>query len=298
MASSRESRHFMNNQRPRKRQSKTTRASTERARKRLLDKRRASGWRRGYDGAWAKARAVHLQREPLCRFCREQGKVVAATVVDHIVPIAERPDLRLDHSNLRSLCKPCHDSRTAAEQGFNKQHGQARPDWLLKPRCAVTLVCGPPGSGKSSYVVDHAAHKDIVIDLDDIRSQVSGLPIYQSGKEWLGPALAARNSRLARLAAERASSRAWVIVSAPSAGQRKWWQDQLAADRVVLCDVPPAECKRRIRSDQRRAAVLDQHLLAVDEWWAIERGLQMPKALKRGCAADGTPTDPAHPWNA
>jgi 5-methylcytosine-specific restriction protein A len=36
-----------------------------------------------------------------------------ASDVDHIKPITERPDLRLDPSNFRSLCGPCHGKRTA-----------------------------------------------------------------------------------------------------------------------------------------------------------------------------------------
>lgn len=94
---------------------------SERARKAAIDRRRPSAARRGYDAAWRRFRRYHLDViEPLCRFCRERGLIVAAEVVDHIISIEERPDLRLDHNNLRSLCKRCHDERTAAEQGFNR----------------------------------------------------------------------------------------------------------------------------------------------------------------------------------
>ena len=36
-------------------------------------------------------RNIQLSREPLCRFCGEQGRVVPATVVDHIQPISSHP---------------------------------------------------------------------------------------------------------------------------------------------------------------------------------------------------------------
>jgi 5-methylcytosine-specific restriction protein A len=87
---------------------------------RIADRFRGSACKRGYDRAWQKVRAVHLQREPLCRFCFEQGTLRPADVVDHVQTINERPDLRLDRANLRSLCKPCHDARTAREQAFGK----------------------------------------------------------------------------------------------------------------------------------------------------------------------------------
>ena len=49
--------------------------------------------------------------------CDEAGRLVEATVVDHVIPIRARPDLRLTLSNLQALCKPCHDRKTALEDG-------------------------------------------------------------------------------------------------------------------------------------------------------------------------------------
>ncbi len=42
--------------------------------------------------------------------CDEKGRAVPALVADHILTIEERPDLRLDETNLQSLCGPCHSS--------------------------------------------------------------------------------------------------------------------------------------------------------------------------------------------
>jgi len=64
---------------------------------------------------WKKARAAHLQSEPLCRSCRAIGKLVAAIIVDHIVQI-EHGGAPLDDANLQSMCKPCHNSKTRTEQ--------------------------------------------------------------------------------------------------------------------------------------------------------------------------------------
>lgn len=90
-------------------------------RKAEADDRRGSSTQRGYGYDWQQVRREHLQLEPLCRFCLGNSLVVAATVVDHIVTIREAPHMRLDHSNLRSLCKPCHDAHTAHTQGFAKK---------------------------------------------------------------------------------------------------------------------------------------------------------------------------------
>lgn len=58
---------------------------------------------------WQRLRDQRLRDEPLCRYCSEMGRVVAATVVDHIVPHRGERDLAFDPDNLQSLCAPCHD---------------------------------------------------------------------------------------------------------------------------------------------------------------------------------------------
>lgn len=90
-----------------------------------VDRRRGSPTARGYDAHWRRFRLWFLGLHPLCVMCTAEGRVVAAEVVDHIVSIRDRPDLRLDPSNCRALCKRHHDQRTATEQGF-AQHRTPR----------------------------------------------------------------------------------------------------------------------------------------------------------------------------
>ena len=65
---------------------------------------------------WQETRLWVLNNEPLCRSCIKQDRITAAVLVDHIVPLIARPDLRIDRDNLQSLCRECHDIKTAAEQ--------------------------------------------------------------------------------------------------------------------------------------------------------------------------------------
>lgn len=84
-------------------------------------------WRqRGYSSRWdgpGGIRQRHLQEHPLCVACGAEGRVVAATVVDHIVAWqkgateAERERLFADPANLQSLCASHHGKKTAAEDG-------------------------------------------------------------------------------------------------------------------------------------------------------------------------------------
>jgi 5-methylcytosine-specific restriction endonuclease McrA len=86
-----------------------------------------TGWRagketsaqRGYGYAWQQARERFLREHPLCCYCERDGRLAAATVVDHRVP--HRGDERLfwDETNWQPLCRPCHDvvKRREEQQG-------------------------------------------------------------------------------------------------------------------------------------------------------------------------------------
>ena len=56
-----------------------------------------------------------LNEHPLCRPCAENGFTVAATEIDHIVPVKHAPDRFLDASNWQPICRPCHARKTATE---------------------------------------------------------------------------------------------------------------------------------------------------------------------------------------
>ena len=71
---------------------------------------RQSAHKRGYDARWRLAREDFLRRNPLCAFHAKDGRVEAATVVDHIIPHKGDLELFWDESNWQPLCKHCHDS--------------------------------------------------------------------------------------------------------------------------------------------------------------------------------------------
>ena len=59
-----------------------------------------------------KARDTFLKSHPFCVVCHRP-----AGVVDHIISIYKRPDLRLDPENLQAMCESCHNRKTATEDG-------------------------------------------------------------------------------------------------------------------------------------------------------------------------------------
>lgn len=78
------------------------------------DAARGSADARGYGSQWAKIRRRILKRDKgLCQACLALGKYRPAKSVDHIKPKFEGGDDA--DENLQSLCKPCHDAKTASE---------------------------------------------------------------------------------------------------------------------------------------------------------------------------------------
>ncbi|MEM9043500.1 MAG: HNH endonuclease [Pseudomonadota bacterium] len=96
------------------------RAERERKRKAALDEKREQAHNRGYGWDWRRFRKAVIKDQPYCERCGSTDRLN----VDHIISVADRPDLRLDRSNVRVLCQSCHSSRTARDQGFAKRAGQ------------------------------------------------------------------------------------------------------------------------------------------------------------------------------
>lgn len=69
---------------------------------------------RGYGHAWRKLRKTILHRDGyLCVSCKRSDRYVPATDVDHIINKAKGGSD--DPSNLQSLCRKCHMTKTANE---------------------------------------------------------------------------------------------------------------------------------------------------------------------------------------
>ena len=79
------------------------------------ESRRLSPSQRGYDRQWQRLRRMKLARQPFCAECSRRGRIVAATDVDHIVPLANGGTNADD--NLQSLCHSCHSRKTADQRG-------------------------------------------------------------------------------------------------------------------------------------------------------------------------------------
>lgn len=212
--------------------------------------KRLSRHERGYGYAWEKLRLVIMQRDAgLCQVCKAEGRLKPGTIVDHMKPKAEGGSD--DLGNLQVICKPCHMMKTAGESARGGERVMFEPEWLPSSLVPVAVVCGPPGSGKSTYVQQHASPGDLVLDADVIAAEMFRLPLYHASFEQIKAAIRYRNKMLAGLADRSCGyAKAWLIVTAGSDAKREFWR--LKYGEPIVMTTPKRECADRVRNDERR----------------------------------------------
>ena len=222
-------------------------------------------------------RLAHFRERPLCVECEKLGLVSAAVELDHVValanggveshdPFVNRQGLCADHHRIKSREDLAIARRRDGGAALSDAATLRRmPKGLSRSRIPLTLISGPPGSGKSTYLRAHAGPNDVVIDLDAIQQELSGLPEHHTGGKWVALALDERNRRLRALATDTEHDRAWFIIAAPVPQERRWWVETLGAE-LVLLRTPLDECIRRIKADPARTGHTDRMIAAARAW--------------------------------
>ena len=112
-------------------------------------------------GAWNRFRAAWMKLHPACARC---GRASGQMHLDHIKPLHEiapwnritRREL-LDPENVQTLCRPCHESKTAQEQTV-----RPRPKFC---RCFHAYSReGRPVCGQDACLADFGAASDQGVD--------------------------------------------------------------------------------------------------------------------------------------
>lgn len=279
----------------------------------------ATEWRKLYNTkAWNRARLAQFSRQPLCEPCQRLDRTRAATVVNHKIPHKGDRALFFDPDNHESSCKPCHDGPTQSAErcGYSKETGAdgwpvdpnhpanggqpqsprgnnaTHPYWLKASRIPLTIVCGPPGSGKSTYVQEHAGPTDLIICIDTIAARLyPALADTPGGKIKLDKrqvveVLRQRNEMLGDIMRRKHSHRwprAWLIVSEPTRDKRQWWAETMQPEKIIVMATPAAECIRRAKSDATAGIVRTRAAVKrIESWWAEYEPRQGDTVLRDG----------------
>jgi 5-methylcytosine-specific restriction protein A len=140
----------------------------------------------------------------------------------------------------------------------------------LKPSAIpLTMICGAPGSGKSTYIEKHRGENDILIDIDAILQDLSGdvVRTQERRDRYLLDAFMERNRRLSALADETRPIAAWFIIGAPKPSMREAWAKQLSPVAVVVMETAPHVCIERINAAPQRAPTARGMVNGVRTWW-------------------------------
>lgn len=79
---------------------------------------------RGYGREWQRESKAFLALNPWCRICEEErGLKTKADLVDHIKPHRGDMGLFWERNNWQPLCRPCHDRKSAKQDGWFGNRG-------------------------------------------------------------------------------------------------------------------------------------------------------------------------------
>lgn len=156
-------------------------------------------------GSWSGRKATELTRlvletDDMCHICKKPG----ADSADHIIPRS------LGGSDTLDNLAPAH-------LWCNKKRGNRRLG------ASVVVVTGPPCSGKSTYVNDHAGPNDVVIDLDALALALMppGAHHHVYPPHVRHVAIGARNTAIARATRLSEQCRVFLIHADPTPEQRR-----------------------------------------------------------------------------
>ena len=129
----------------------------------------------------------------------------------------------------------------------------------------ITVVTGPPCSGKTTYIRHHAKPGDLILDYDHI-AQALGSPVAHDHPAWLREiAAAAWSAAVDQAIATHGAGRAWIVDSRPTRHRQQAYQRARA--KVIALTADRDELHRRADADNRG----DEGHKRIDDWHAARR---------------------------
>lgn len=130
------------------------------------------------------------------------------------------------------------------------------------------IVCGPPGSGKTTYVRERINPGDIVVDIDAMFQAFTFLPVYQKPTNLLSFIFDVQRNAIEKIALndDNMINNAWIIIAGARSVDREYLRAKLDA-KIVMLDVPADECLRRVYADESRRGKGIAWGKLIKDWW-------------------------------
>jgi hypothetical protein len=180
-------------------------------------------------------------------------------------PITPALRARLREARLSSL------GLTATRPDLSPRFAARRPTTPLPAQVAGrrTVVAGPPCSGKTTYVAEHASPSALVIDWDAIAQRLGSPHSHHHPPSMFASIDAEYRALLAQVPY---AEEAWIIRSLGSPTERAEWAERYDAEVLVLRpDIDTLTARALDRPDPDRT-VRDVH-----RWFAEDEGSPLPR---------------------
>lgn len=126
----------------------------------------------------------------------------------------------------------------------------------------ITVITGPPCSGKTTYARQHAKPGDIIIDFDLIAQALGSPDPHDHDPRLREITAAAWSAAVDRLTTGYPAMRAWVIDSRPT--RMRQFAYQRARAKIISLTAPAEELHQRATADGRN----DDAHRRITEWTA------------------------------
>lgn len=193
--------------------------------------------------------------------CEECGDALGEEV-HHIIALTPQnitdEKITISFDNLKFLCRDCHFQQHADKfkQQFEKKYVLNKNglwfDENGQPQSQkIYLVYGPPASGKTTYVSQHAYDDDLVVDLDKISFAVNCTG-SRKADNLLNVAMAMQEQAYRLIAKGEVDSRQiWIIACLPNKQEREQLISRLKAEPILM-ETSRDECLARAHADISR----------------------------------------------